>query len=121
MIINTVSLLLNFMWALLLVVALAYGAARLLKRVGFGKQSPSHYIQQLDYLALGPKRGIAIVQVVDKTLCLGVTDARIDLLCELDGEAITARAIDSARALASPPSFADEVLRRVRQWKGNRS
>ncbi len=81
----------NFLWALLLVLALAYVAARLLKASGLGKKSPLQFIEQLDYLALGPKRGIAIIQVVDKTICVAITDRGIELLCEVDSSALKER------------------------------
>lgn len=126
MAISTAAIFFNFLWALLLVVGLAYGAARLLKRAGIGVHSPSRYIQQVDFLPMGPKRGIAIVQVVDKTLCVGVTDARIELLCELDPEALTryGESLPTPTVGSFGPltpggkRFAEEVWRRLRQRGG---
>lgn len=115
---GSVKLLLNFVWAMLLVVALAYVAARMLKRIGFGKSSPSRYLNQIDYLPLGPKRGIALVQVVDKTVALGVTDQAVTLLMEVKPEAMAERASDVIDGLGQPASltqFADEMIKRLRR------
>ncbi|MCY0899153.1 MAG: flagellar biosynthetic protein FliO [Firmicutes bacterium] len=115
----SVGLFLNFVWAMLLVVGLAYVAVRLLKRMGFGRTSPSRYLNQIDYLPLGPKRGIALVQVVDRTLALGVTDEQISVLLEVSPEAMAERAAGSWLADdAGPPSvsqFAEEILRRIKR------
>ncbi|MBX5467164.1 MAG: flagellar biosynthetic protein FliO [Firmicutes bacterium] len=113
---STAAIFFNFLWALILVAGLAYVAARLLRRAGFGSHSPSHYIQQIDFLPLGPKRGIAIIQVVDKTLCVGITDAHIDLLCELDADALARQGPPAAPTTPFPLSrrgFAEEVWRRL--------
>ncbi len=112
---GSVGLFLNFLWAMLLVVALAYVAARMLKKIGIGKTSPSHYLEQIDYLPLGPKRGIAIVQIVDKTVCIGVTDTQISLLMELDPHVITERAQETASFGHQPATlsqFAEEMKKR---------
>ncbi len=109
----------NFLLALLFVVGLAYLAAYLLKRVGFAARSPARYLEQIDYLPLGPKRGVALVQVLDQTLCLGVTDQSIELLTLVDAAVLRDRA--GTVATAAPPEvrlshFAAEMRRRL----GNR-
>ncbi len=111
----------NFLWALLLVLALAYVAARLLKASGLGKKSPSQFIEQLDYLALGPKRGIAIIQVVDKTICVAVTDRGIELLCEVDSAALKER-LGQLPPLGRPGApglgqFAEDVWQHLKRSK----
>lgn len=114
------SLIWNFVWALLLVLALAYVAARLLKATGIGKKSPSQFIEQLDYLALGPKRGIAILQVVDKTLCVAISEHGIELLCELDGSAFAERleSLPSLQRGAAPlGQFAEELWQHLKNPK----
>lgn len=90
-----------------------------MRRIGFGRHSPSHYIQQLDFLALGPKRGVALLQVVDKTLCVGVTDSHIDLLCELDPETVKAGAPawENETTITSGRQFAEEVWQRLSRRK----
>lgn len=114
---SSVGLVLNFVWAMLLVVALAYVAARMLKRIGLGKSSPSRYLNQIDYLPLGPKRGIALVQVVDRTVALGITDQSVSLLLEVTPEAMAERATEVIAGVGEAPSlsqFAEEMLKR---WK----
>ncbi|NMP23065.1 FliO/MopB family protein [Sulfobacillus harzensis] len=116
---SSVGLFLRFLWAMALVVALAWGAARMLKKIGFGKISASRYLNQIDYLSLGPKRGVALVQLVDRTVALGVTDQSISLLMEIPPEAMAERATATVDgAPASPPSlsqFAEEMMKRLKR------
>lgn len=116
---SSVGLFLHFLLGMLLVVALAYVAARMLKKIGFGKMSASRYLNQIDYLSLGPKRGIALVQVVDRTVALGVTDQSISLLMEVSPEAMAERATAPLDGMpGQPPSlsqFAEEMMRRIKR------
>jgi flagellar protein FliO/FliZ len=105
------GVLLNFVWALLLVLALAYIALRVVGRTGLLKRSPARFMEQVDYLPLGPKRGIAIVQVVDKMVAIGISEAGIQVLQEVSPEAIRAR----AATVASPPAFGEELMRLIRR------
>jgi flagellar protein FliO/FliZ len=113
------GLIFNFLWAMVLVVGLAYLAARLLKKMGWGKVSHAQYLEQIDFLPLGPKRGIALVQIANKTVALGVSEHGISLLMEVDSEAVKERA---AARMASPeailPQFADELWRKIRRTEG---
>lgn len=114
----SVGLFLNFLWAMLLVLGLAYVAARMLKKIGFGKSSPSRFLNQIDYLPLGPKRGVALVQVADKTVALGVTDQSISLIMEISPEALAERATLPLDGVNGPPSlsqFAEEMMRRLKR------
>ncbi|MGC8488485.1 MAG: flagellar biosynthetic protein FliO, partial [Clostridia bacterium] len=47
------------------------------------KRSPARFMEQVDYLPLGPKRGIAMAQVVDKTVASGISEVGIQLLQEV--------------------------------------
>jgi flagellar protein FliO/FliZ len=107
----SLGVLLNFVWALLLVLVLAYVAVRVVGRSGLLKRSPARFMEQVDYLPLGPKRGIAIVQVVDKTVALGISEAGIQLLQEVSADAIRAR----ASSIESAPAFGDELMRLLRR------
>ena len=117
--VSSVGLFLRFLWAMLLVLALAYVAARMLKKIGFGKTSASRYLNQIDYLSLGPKRGIALVQVVDRTVALGVTDQSISLLMEIAPEAMAERATAPLEGGGpTPPTlsqFAEEMMKRLKR------
>jgi len=115
---GSIGLILNFVWAMLLVVALAYVAARMLKRIGYGKSSPSRYLNQIDYLPFGPKRGIALVQIVDKTVAIGVTDQSLSFLMEVQAAAMAERATQVVQGVDAPPSlsqFAEEMLKRLKR------
>lgn len=115
---GSASLLFRFFWAMLLVVALAYVAARMLKKIGLGRTSPSRYLNQIDYLPLGPKRGVALVQIVDRTVALGVTDQGVSLLMEVNPEAMGERAASIQQQTGGAPSisqFAEEMMKRFRR------
>ncbi|AEJ40543.1 hypothetical protein TPY_2383 [Sulfobacillus acidophilus TPY] len=108
----------RFLWAMVLVVGLAYGAARMLKKIGFGRTSPSRYLTQIDYLPLGPKRGVALVQIVDRTVALGVTDESVSLLMDIDPQAMAERApmtLEAADGGVSFSQFTEELVKRLRR------
>lgn len=108
---SSLGIFLNFVWALLLVLGLAYLALRVLGRVGILRKSPAKFLEQLDYLPLGPKRGIALIQVVDRTLAVGVSDAGVTLLAEISPDAIKASIRNTS---SSGASFRDEFWKRIR-------
>lgn len=114
-----VGLFFNFLFAMTIVLSLTYVAARMLKKIGFGRTSPSRYLEQIDYLALGPKRGIALVQIVDRTVALGVTDNQISLLLELDPARVAERAPgpEAVSFYENPKisQFKNELLKRFRR------
>ncbi len=56
-------------------------------------------------LDLGAKREIRLVQVHDRTLVLGVTEGRIELLTELEGSACEATPVESMDGESTPPVF----------------
>ncbi len=116
---SAVGLFFRFLWAMALVVALAFVAARMLKKIGFGKTSASRYLNQIDYLSLGPKRGVALVQIVDRTVALGVTDQSISLLMEIPPEVMASRASTTIEGTpTTPPSlsqFAEEMMKRLKR------
>ncbi len=119
---NSIAAFLNFLWALALVVALAYAAARLLKKIGWGRMSQAQYLQQIDYLPLGPKRGIALVQIADKTVALGITDQTISLLMEVSEDAVTRQAREAGSIHETGlPQFAEELWRKIRRTEGSSS
>lgn len=107
---SATAILFNFIWALLLVLALAYVAIRVMGRVGILRKSPARFLEQVDYLPLGPKRGIALIQVVDRTLAVGISEAGIHVLAEVDPDALKAMAPPTA-----PSGFAEELLSRLRR------
>ena len=114
---SSLGIFLNFVWALLLVLGLAYVALRVLARVGILRKSPAKFLEQLDYLPLGPKRGIALIQVVDRTLAVGVSDAGVTLLAEISPDAIKASIRNSPTGLtglSSVTGFREEFWKRIR-------
>ena len=84
-----IGTLLGMLLAVAVVLVLAYGCTRLLAgRGGLLSRgvSLSGNLRVLERLALGREQSVAVVQVGDRRLLLGVTPAQITLLRELDEE-----------------------------------
>lgn len=80
-------------------------------------------MEQLDYLPLGPRRGIAIIQVVDRTLVVAVSEQRTELLVELEGDParMTAHASNRDGPITAPPTLPQFAGSLIRQWKQSRA
>ncbi|MCL4424596.1 MAG: flagellar biosynthetic protein FliO [Firmicutes bacterium] len=68
-----------------LVVALAYFSARFMRQRALGAAS-SRYLRAVEMVPLGTGARLAVVEVGEKRLLLGVTEHHIELLVELEGE-----------------------------------
>ncbi len=87
------------LFAALGVTLVACGAAMwLLRRVGSGALAAGRglTLRVLQRLSLGPRQGVALLQVGERVLLVSMTDGGASLLSEIDGE-------DRARALAGAP------------------
>ncbi|MEM6674510.1 MAG: flagellar biosynthetic protein FliO [Planctomycetota bacterium] len=65
-------------------------------------------LRVLDVLPLGGKRQLAVVRCYDRTFALGLADASVDLVAELDTEAV-----DHDRSAGSGADRADEFIARL--------
>lgn len=75
--------------SLALVLALMVAVVYAMKRWLFGtttKQQSSVPIDVLGYRVLQPKRAVYVIQVLGKTIVVGVSEAGIQPLCEMDEE-----------------------------------
>jgi flagellar protein FliO/FliZ len=101
--------------ALALVLALVFGLAWLMRRVGRTRRAGAPGIDILAELALGPKERAVLLQVDRARLLVGVAAGQVRTLHVLpDAEAIdspTAAAVDTGRMDA--PSFADLLRRSI--------
>jgi flagellar protein FliO/FliZ len=80
------ELVLRIGFSLLVVFGLMWGLARVARRGGIGK-SRSGSLAVLNRQQIGRGSAVAIVQVADRALILGVTDNQVNLLGETDLEA----------------------------------
>ena len=94
----TLEQLLRVTGSLLLVVGLAYLAAWLLRRFGGARLQPSARLRVLASTPVGQRERVALVQVDDERLVLGVAPGRITLLGSLGAEAAAAPAPGAAPA-----------------------
>jgi len=110
---------LGLLAVLILVLVLAYFTTRWVgKHYGGGgiAGGASGSIRVVDKLMLGPDRMLCIVQTAGKTLLLGITQQRIEMLCELDEAALT------FPERGTVPSFADmfkTVLEKTKNGKAD--
>lgn len=94
-------------------IVLTYVSARWLnRRVNL---SGSRSIKVLEKAVLGQDKMLAVVQIGEKLMLLGITDGHIDKLSDLDKEDITAPAIPSAGG-----SFMENLKKAAKQqFSGN--
>lgn len=93
---------------IILVPAAAYFTTRLIGHRYAAQGSKTENIRVLDRLLLGQDRFLTVVQAGDKTLLLGVTQQRIEKLCELDPASISISEEKEA------PAFSDTFQRVLR-------
>ena len=72
--------LVRIMLSLLLVVGLILAAAWLARRGGLLKNKNQQRIKILDTQRLGPRRSVALVQIDDREILIGITPQQISLL-----------------------------------------
>lgn len=77
---------LQWLFALVLVLALFAGLVYLLKKTGHYANTGKHQLSVVTGLSLGMREKLVLVNVGEKQLLLGVTPGRIDKLMELEGE-----------------------------------
>ena len=95
---------------LVIVIALIYGAAWLLRRVG-PKSAKSGVVQVLGGASVGPREKVVVVRFASRTLLLGVAPGHVALLQSIDGDG----AVDATPPTVDAPRFLD----RVRAAKGD--
>ncbi len=75
---------------------------------------PGQGLRVLEWVSLGPKRGVCAVEVGEAVLLLGVTDQQINLLAELDeGQRATLRQKMGAGRPASSVGFGQYLSRQL--------
>ncbi len=89
------STLLRLGVALVVVLPLAYVAARLYSKQTIGRVGRALHV--LDVRALGPNRGIYLVEVGDRILVLGVTAHHVNVLAELTDPDVIERVKEDAK------------------------
>jgi len=77
---------------LALVVGVILVGAWLARRAGLLQRAPVHVLRQIDHLSLGPRTGLAVVEIQDTWLVLGVTSGQITRLHSLPAAPVAARA-----------------------------
>ncbi len=77
------ELVLRIAFSLLVVFGLMWGLARVARRGGVGRRGSGH-LSVLNRQSLSRGSSVAVVQVADRALILGVTDTQVSLLGETD-------------------------------------
>ncbi|MCB2182893.1 MAG: flagellar biosynthetic protein FliO [Desulfobulbaceae bacterium] len=91
--------------SLVLVIGLLAILAFWLKKLGLARTSlrQGSLISVLDTKMIAPKKYIAVVQVADETLALGITDQQITMLTNLDGKNLPD--MSTTKSPKTPPAF----------------
>ena len=97
------SYLLKLTGGLILVVAIIFLLAWLLKKMNFNQQSQQGLIQIVSALSIGTRDRILLVQVGEEQILLGLTPGRIEKLHSL------ASLIEFSATIDSKPSFASKL------------
>lgn len=105
--------------SLVVVVGLMLILLYVIKRSGLGTAMPGSgsAIAVLETRMVAPKKYIAIIQIADKCLALGITEQAISLLTELGPEA-QATLAQQARPTKTGTPFAGLLARSMKAWQG---
>ncbi|BCJ53806.1 hypothetical protein Asp14428_52810 [Actinoplanes sp. NBRC 14428] len=95
------ELVLRIGFSLLVVFGLMWGLARVARRGGLGKRGPGS-LSVLNRQSLSRGSSVAVVQVADRALILGVTDNQVSLLGETELSAFAEEAVRGPEALVLP-------------------
>lgn len=88
-VLSTAAYIVTVLLTIGLVVALAYFTSRLLGEK-FARRGASGSVRLLAFLALGPKRGIYVVDIAGKVLVVGAAEHSVNLLQEVTDPAVCA-------------------------------
>lgn len=104
--------------ALLVVVGLMLVVLYLIKRAGLGvgRGRSGSAIAVLESRMVAPKKYVAIVEIADKCLALGITDHSISLLADLGPEAKAALA-RQATTVKPGATFAGLLAQSMKSWQ----
>jgi flagellar protein FliO/FliZ len=105
--------------SLLLVLALLFLLAYGLKRWGqvMNKSTSGHRINILARQPLGPKHTLLLVEVLDRTLLLGVSPEAIRLLSALEKAPMSTEEDHPVAEPAEPPQPFQAILRKFTKFK----
>lgn len=110
---DTTGLVTRMALSLLTVVVLIWGVVQLLKRFGPGGTGAAsgRHIRVLDRAYIAPKKSIYVVQIGEKAMAVGVSDAQITPLTDLDLDETLARYAEPETA--RPVQRFTDVMRTV--------
>lgn len=83
---STVGLFFKMVFALALVIGIAYFALRVLKRGSKLSNSDDPFLRHVSHLSLSPSRSVDVVTILDHAYILGVSDNAINLVGEITDE-----------------------------------
>ena len=104
--------------ALLVVVGLMLVLLYFIKRVGIGsgRSRGGSAIAVLETRMVAPRKYIAIVEIADKCLALGITEHNINLLADLGAE-VKAALVNQSNAVKPGSAFAGLLNKSMKSWQ----
>ena len=107
---SSVALFFKMVFALLIVLGLAYLAMRILKRTNKLSNSDDPFLRHVSHLSLASNRSVDVVTILDHAYILGVSDNNVNLVGEINDKEL----VDSMNLYADkndntkrPRSFSD--------------
>ncbi len=90
--------------AVVLIIYLSYLFSKYVGK-GMAKGGSSRYMRLLDQIALGPDRQIAVVQIGDRYLLVGIASGQINVLTEIEDEDLLPLSPDEGETGMKTPDF----------------
>lgn len=89
-----------------LIIYLSYLCSKLLSK-SLNRNSSSRYMRLLDQITVGQDRHLAVVQIGEKYLLVGITAGQINLLAEMQDEDLLPISLEETNASSGPADFKD--------------
>ncbi len=105
--------------AVVLIIYLSYVCSKYVGR-GMNRNGNSHYMRMIDRLAVGQDRSLAVVQVGEKYLLVGVTPEQVNLLKELSEEDLISFNSDVGNGAVKTSEFKELMSKLGRMTKKER-
>ncbi len=102
-----------------LIIYLSYVCSKLLNK-GLNRSSSSRYMRLLDQITVGQDRHLAVVQIGDRYLLVGITAGQINLLAEMQDEDLLPISPEESSASSGAADFKDLLERLGKYTKRGR-
>ena len=108
---STFGLFVKMVFALTLVLALAYFAVRILKRGSKLSNSDDPFLRHVSHLTLSTNRSVDVITILDHAYILGVSDNSVNLIGQIDDkELVNSMNLSDKNDKVNRPRSFDDIL-----------